>query len=79
MSKDEYTFAVHVDIRPLWIRPAERPMDAANRAQTEVRFAALAGRIEQIIRARLEQMGEEQGEDVHQWLLMPFRPEDFPR
>lgn len=60
-QKDDYTFAVRVEITPIWIRPAELPSQEVGRSQAELRFAVLAHEIEQMIRATLEQMRHDHG------------------
>lgn len=72
--KDDCAFDVDVTIKPLWIRPASGMAQQLCRSQMEIRFAQLAHEVAHLIRRRLDEMPDEQGDDPNLWLLMPFSP-----
>lgn len=68
-ERDEHVFHVRVEIKPLWKRPPEGSAHRVERERTEMRFAMLADQVAKMIEARLEQMRQDQGENVHQWVV----------
>ena len=74
-TMDECAFSVRVEIVPLWIRPAELLAQEAGRRQAEARFAWLAAEVAGLVRAKLDQMQRDYGDDPNQWVL-PMRLAD---
>jgi hypothetical protein len=60
MAGDPFTFSVQVDIKPLWMKPAESAAQEMGRAQTETRLMALSYDLSRWLREALERMTEEE-------------------
>jgi hypothetical protein len=53
---DECVFSVTVDVRPLWIRPAESRAQEAMRKQVEARLQVMNRRLEKFLEKRYLEM-----------------------